>query len=134
MVVEQSDVVTRRRNPLTAHGKRMLRRFKREYGKRGEEVFYRSARSGRITGVERNPKLLNRGGRFWLWGGAAVLALAYLSRAQGGMGSVPYGQNPAQTPTTPQLPNAAINGLLPSTTQQAFAAYPRSVALQGPNA
>jgi hypothetical protein len=132
MVVEQSDVVTRRRNPLTAHGRRMLRRFKREYGSRGESVFYASARSGRITGVERNP--IDRGGRFWLLGGAAVLALAYVSRAQGGMGSVPYGQNPAQTPTTPQLPNAAINGLLPSTTQQAFAAYPRSVALQGPNA
>jgi len=27
--------------PLTKKGNRMLRRFKKQYGKRGEEVFYR---------------------------------------------------------------------------------------------
>ena len=37
--------------PLTAKGERLLKAFKDQYGARGEEVFYRAANAGTITGV-----------------------------------------------------------------------------------
>ena len=43
--------------PLTPKGKKLLRKFKQEYGnERGERVFYASANSGKITGVHPNSK------------------------------------------------------------------------------
>jgi len=43
--------------PLTAKGKKLLRKFKQEYGnEKGERVFYASANSGKITGVHPNSK------------------------------------------------------------------------------
>jgi hypothetical protein len=40
--------------PLTDKGKKILKEMKEEYGpKKGKEVFYASANSGRIHGVEK---------------------------------------------------------------------------------
>lgn len=39
--------------PLTEKGKKIIKEMKDKYGaKRGESVFYASARAGKITGVE----------------------------------------------------------------------------------
>ena len=37
--------------PLTDKGEKVLAAFKKQYGPRGEEVFYRAANSKKITGV-----------------------------------------------------------------------------------
>lgn len=37
--------------PLTAKGEKIFRAMRKRYGKRGKEVFYRSANAGKITGV-----------------------------------------------------------------------------------
>ena len=37
--------------PLTEKGRKIMAAMKKQYGKRGEEVFYRSANAGKITGV-----------------------------------------------------------------------------------
>ncbi len=39
--------------PLTAKGEKILAAMKREYGKRGEQVFYASKNAGKITGIDR---------------------------------------------------------------------------------
>ena len=43
--------------PLTPKGKKIEEAMKKEYGpKRGEQIFYASKNSGRITGVEKKGK------------------------------------------------------------------------------
>lgn len=39
--------------PLTAKGTKIMAAMKEQYGKRGEEVFYRSRNKGVIKGVEK---------------------------------------------------------------------------------
>ncbi len=38
--------------PLTEKGRKILKNFKKEYGKEGESNFYASINAGKITGVE----------------------------------------------------------------------------------
>ena len=38
--------------PLNKKGKKIMAAMKKEYGKRGEEIFYRSKNKGTISGVE----------------------------------------------------------------------------------
>lgn len=43
--------------PLTAKGKKILANMKKQYGaKKGEEIFYASINSGKITGAEGKKK------------------------------------------------------------------------------
>lgn len=43
--------------PLTEKGKTILTRMRKTYGsKKGEEVFYRSVRAGKIKGAEKKHK------------------------------------------------------------------------------
>ena len=42
--------------PLTKKGAKIMRGMKKQYGERGEEVFYRSANAGKITGVHKGGK------------------------------------------------------------------------------
>jgi hypothetical protein len=43
--------------PLTAKGKKLLVKFKKQYGdKKGEEVFYKSQQKGTITGTHKKHK------------------------------------------------------------------------------
>ena len=45
--------------PLTKKGKKILKQMQKEYGKvKGKQVFYASAKSGKITGVH-----LKKGGK-----------------------------------------------------------------------
>lgn len=39
--------------PLTKKGKKVMKAMKREYGKKGERVFYASEKKGKIKGVHR---------------------------------------------------------------------------------
>lgn len=40
--------------PLTKKGKKIMRNMRKQYGARGEEVFYRSRNKGTISGVDRS--------------------------------------------------------------------------------
>lgn len=42
--------------PLTKKGKKIMRSMRKQYGERGEEVFYRSANKGAIKGVHKGRK------------------------------------------------------------------------------
>lgn len=42
--------------PLTEKGKKVLAQYRKQYGKRAEEVFYRSINAGKLHGMERRKK------------------------------------------------------------------------------
>jgi len=49
--------------PLTEKGKKVMAAMHKRYGKRAEEVFYRSRNKGTITGVDRAKKKAKRWSR-----------------------------------------------------------------------
>ena len=47
--------------PLSTKGKKIMRAMKKEYGsKKGEQVFYASKNKGRISGVDKKRKKINK--------------------------------------------------------------------------
>ena len=47
--------------PLSSKGKKIMRAMKKEYGsKKGEQVFYASKNKGRISGVDKKRKKINK--------------------------------------------------------------------------
>jgi hypothetical protein len=123
--------------PLTKAGRRVLRHFEQEYPGRGKSVFYASMRAGRLpSSLERRnpilpnprvnllPYLIAGGALYWWWARQRPV----------GVGNTPQAQNQTRLPQSPQLPTSTINATYPSDTAQAFAAYPRSVVLQGSSA
>jgi len=115
--------------PLTKRGRRVLRHFEEEYPGRGKSVFYATLRSHpELYGMEgRNPRMRMPA---WLLL-AAVAGGVYVMRRQQGFGAAPQPQNPTRLAGSPQLPASTINATYPADTQTAFAAYPRSIVLQG---